>query len=175
MNQGFLKEAILNMAGAKKIHILFVCMGNICRSPTAEGVFKHLVSDHGLEDLMAVDSAGTHAHCAGRPPDARACLSAYKKGYNISQARARKFCQHDFEHFDHILAMDSANRSFLQVKSPLAARCKIELFLDYHAGKQGEDVPDPYFPDSDLFDDVFEMIEKGCWSLLKAMRRQHRL
>ena len=163
------------MTNAKKIHILFVCMGNICRSPTAEGVFKRLVSDHGLEDLMAIDSAGTHAHYAGRPPDARACLSAYKRGYDISPARARRFCQHDFEHFDHILAMDNANRSFLQLKSPLTVRYKIELFLDYYASKQGEDVPDPYFRDSDLFDDVFEMIEKGCWSLLKAMRQQHRL
>ena len=164
-----------NVTDVNKIHILFVCMGNICRSPTAEGVFKRLVSDHGLEDLITIDSAGTHAPYAGRPPDARACLSAYKKGYDISPARARKVCDDDFENFDHILAMDHANLAFLQDKSPLTTRHKIELFLDHHAGRQGTNVPDPYLCDNNLFDSVFEVIEKGCWSLLKAIRQQHRL
>lgn len=163
------------MVGEKKIRILFVCMGNICRSPTAEGVFKHLVHEHGMEDLIEIDSAGTHAYHVGEPPDPRACESAREKGYDISFARARKVSNDDFKNFDYLLAMDSANLSFLQVKSPMSARDKIELFLDYHPDKKGSNVPDPYFRDSDLFDGVFQMVEEGCWSLLKMMRQRHQL
>ena len=163
------------MAKEKKLQILFVCMGNICRSPTAEGVFNHLTRSHGLDDLITVDSAGTHAYHVGEPPDPRACQSAKEKGYDISSARARKVCDEDFKQFDLILAMDSSNLSSLQVKSPLSSRDKIELFLDFHPDKKGQDVPDPYYRDSDLFDGVFEIVEAGCWELLKAVRKRHRL
>ncbi len=118
------------MVEQKKIQILFVCMGNICRSPTAEGVFKHLIHEHGLEDLIKIDSAGTHAYHVGEPPDLRACESAKEKGYDISAARARKVSDADFTKFDHILAMDNSKLSSLQVKAPLSSRNKIELFLD---------------------------------------------
>ena len=163
------------MVDKPKIDILFVCMGNICRSPTAEGVFKELIHSHGLEDLISIDSAGTHAYHVGEPPDPRACASAMHKGYDISHARARKVNEHDFEKFTYILPMDNANKSFLQVKSPLMHRDKIQLFLDYHPQKKGKEVPDPYFRDSDLFDGVFDIIEDGCWNLLKAMRKRHNL
>ncbi len=163
------------MGKDKKLQILFVCMGNICRSPTAEGVFNHLTRSHGLDDLINVDSAGTHAYHVGEPPDPRACQSAQDKSYDISAARARKVCDDDFKQFDLILAMDSSNLNSLQVKSPLSARDKVKLFLDYHPDKQGQDVPDPYYRDSDLFDGVFEIIESGCWELLKAVRKHHRL
>ncbi len=163
------------MVDREKLNILFVCMGNICRSPTAEGVFKHLVNTHGLDDMIQVDSAGTHAYHEGEHPDPRACASALEKGYDISKATARKVNERDFEKFTYILPMDNANMSFLQVKSPLMHRDKIELFLNYHPQKTGKEVPDPYYRDSDLFDGVFAMIEEGCWSLLKAMRKRHRL
>lgn len=163
------------MADQEKLNILFVCMGNICRSPTAEGVFNHLVNTHGLEDVIRVDSAGTHAYHEGERPDPRACASARQKGYDISYAKARKVSSGDFEDFTYILPMDNANMSFLQVKSPLIHRDKIELFLNYHPHMKGEEVPDPYYKDSDLFDGVFAMIEEGCWNLLKAMRKRHRL
>ena len=152
-----------------------VCMGNICRSPTAEGVFRHLVRTHGLEDLISVDSAGTHAYHEGEKPDPRACASAVEKGYDIASSRARKVKDEDFNKYNYILPMDNANLSFLQVKAPLTHRDKIELFLNYHPEKTGEEVPDPYYRDSDLFDGVFEMIEECCWNLLKVMRKRHHL
>lgn len=163
------------MVDQVKLNILFVCMGNICRSPTAEGVFKHLVHTHGLDDVIQIDSAGTHAYHEGEQPDPRACASAMEKGYDISHARARKVSVRDFEDFDYILPMDNANMSFLQVKSPLMHRDKIELFLNYHPKKSGQEVPDPYYRDSDLFDGVFALIEEGCWNLLKVMRKRHHL
>lgn len=163
------------MVDKPKINILFVCMGNICRSPTAEGVFYHLINSHGLEDSIHVDSAGTHAYHEGERPDPRACEAAMEKGYDISYARARKVDDKDFENFDYILPMDNANMSFLQVKSPISRRDKIELFLNYHPQKTGEEAPDPYYRDSDLFEGVFTMIEEACWNLLKVMRKRHHL
>lgn len=163
------------MIEREKINVLFVCMGNICRSPTAEGVFHHLVRTHGLEDIIGVDSAGTHAYHEGEAPDPRACASAIEKNYDISFAKARKIVDEDFSKFNYILPMDKANLSFLQVKAPLNHRDKIELFLDYHPEKAGEEVPDPYYRDSDLFEGVFKMVEEGCWNLLKVMRKRHHL
>lgn len=163
------------VADNKKISVLFVCMGNICRSPTAEGVVNHLVRTHGLDDLIRVDSAGTHVHHAGEHPDPRACESAFKKGYDISYARAREVSSEDFTEFDYLLPMDNSNLSLLQVKSPLDERNKIGLFLNYHPERIGEEVPDPYYRDSDLFDGVFKLVEEGCWNLLKVIRKRHHL
>ena len=153
-------------------------MGNICRSPTAEGVFHHLMRTHGLDDVIGIDSAGTHAHHEGERPDPRSCASALEKNYDISFAKARKVRNVDFVDFvdfDYIPPKDNANLNFLQVKAPLMYRDKIELFLNYHPEKSSEEVPDPYYRDSDLFDGVFEMVEKGCWNLLKVMRKRHHL
>ncbi len=163
------------MVEAEKFNVLFVCMGNICRSPTAEGVFNHLVRTHGLEDVIRVDSAGTHAYHLGEKPDPRACAAALEKGYDISFAEAREVKVEDFDGFDYILPMDNTNSSCLQVKSPLSHRDEIELFLNYHPDKVGEEVPDPYYKDSDLFNEVFNTIEECCWNLLKVMRKRHHL
>ncbi len=163
------------MAGTGKIGVLFVCMGNICRSPTAEGVFNHLVRTHGLDDLIYADSAGTHAYYEGEKPDPRACEVAMAKDYDLSLLKAHKVIEKDFENFHYILPMDKSNMSFLQVKAPLRHRDKIELFLQYHPSKKGEEVPDPYYRDSDFFEGVFEMIEETCWNLLKVMRKRHHL
>lgn len=158
-----------------KINILFVCMGNICRSPTAHGVFDEMVREHGMEDVIHVDSAGTHAYHIGERPDPRAREVAKNNGYDISYVRARGLSEKDYFKFDYLLAMDKTNLSSLQVKSPLNERDKLQLFLNFHPEKSGEEVPDPYFKDSDLFGTVFELVEQGCQHLLKAMRNRHHL
>ena len=150
-------------------------MGNICRSPTAHGVFDNMVKAHGMEDVIHVDSAGTHAYHIGERPDPRAREIAKSNGYDISYVRARGLSEKDYLKFDYLLAMDKTNLSSLQLKSPLNERGKLELFLNYHPDKAGEDVPDPYYKDSDLFGQVFELVEQGCQNLLKVMRNRHHL
>ncbi len=159
----------------KSINILFVCMGNICRSPTAHGVFENMVRMHGLEDIIHVDSAGTHAYHIGERPDPRSRAMAESRGYDISYVRARGLSEKDYLKFDYLLAMDKTNLNSLQVKSPLRERGKLELFMDYHPDRKGEDVPDPYFKESDLFDVVFDLVEDGCQNLLKVMRNRYQL
>lgn len=158
-----------------KIGILFVCMGNICRSPTAHGVFDEMVRSYGMEDVFHIDSAGTHAYHIGKKPDPRAREVAKNKGYDISYVRARGLSEQDYLKFDYLLAMDRTNLSSLQVKSPLNERDKLDLFLNFHPDKVGEEVPDPYLKDNELFDTVFELVEQGCEHLLRAMRNRHHL
>ena len=150
-------------------------MGNICRSPTAHAVFDEMVRIHGMEDVIHVDSAGTHAYHIGERPDPRAREAAHHKGYDISHVRARGLSEKDYFKFNYLLAMDKSNLASLQVKSPLSERDKLDLFLNFHREKAGQDVPDPYYKDSDIFEDVFSLIEEGCQSLLKAIRNRHQL
>src|SRR5947209_5968529 len=125
--------------------ILFVCTGNICRSPTAEGVFRHLAAAAGLSDRVQVDSAGTHGYHVGEAPDARSCAAAAARGVDLSQLRARRVHLDDFETFDMILAMDREHLSRLEALRPNGARAEVELFLDFHPKHKGADVPDPYY------------------------------
>ena len=157
----------------EKIKVLFVCMGNICRSPMAEGVFKSLVEQHGLDDVIHVESAGTHASRKGEPPDPRAIKSARSKGYDISFARARAVSDEDISLFDYILAMDQDNFDFLLLKSEENCRGKVELFLNHHPHKRGQNVPDPYYRDQASFNHAVELIESACWELLKTLRDRH--
>lgn len=150
-------------------------MGNICRSPTAEGIFKNLVDQHGLEDVIHVDSAGTHASHSGSPADPRAHKSARKKGYDISFTRARKVKQNDIEKYDYVLAMDQDNLDYLLLKSDDRHQEKLELFLNYHPEREGEDVPDPFYRDQESFDHAIELIETACWELLNTLRDRHKL
>lgn len=150
-------------------------MGNICRSPTAHGVFDEMVRVHGMEDVIHVDSAGTHAYHIGERPDPRACEAAKRKGYDISYVRARGLSEKDYFKFDYLLAMDRTNLSSLQVKAPLSERKKLELFLSFNRDKAGEEVPDPYYKDSEIFGDVFELVEEGCQHLLREIRNRHQL
>jgi len=143
----------------KQIKVLFVCMGNICRSPTAEGVFNRVIQDMGAADRFLVDSAGTHAYHIGEPSDTRSQQVARNRGVDLSKIRARKVAPSDFEHFDHILAMDSDNYHLLLAASPTEYHHKIALFLDYAPDRHENDVPDPYYGGPNGFDHVFDLVE----------------
>jgi len=152
-----------------KIKVLFVCMGNICRSPTAEGVFTKLVNDRKLAPHFKIDSAGTHAYHVGNAPDLRAEKAAGERGVDISHLRARKVVLGDFEDFDYILAMDDENYAILFSACPASHRHKINYFLDYapHLGKR--EVPDPYYGGAYGFERVLDMVEEASEGFLNAL------
>ena len=150
--------------------ILLVCMGNICRSPIAEGVTRVLLKANKLEAFVQVDSAGTHHYQAGRPPDPRARWVAAQRGADISGRRARQIEMADFRRFDLILAMDRQNLALLQDICPEEHRGKLGLFLRYANGKFGEEVPDPYDGDSAEFERVATLIERGAQALVDTLR-----
>lgn len=151
----------------KPTGVLFVCLGNTCRSPMAEGVFRKLVADAGLADAIRIDSAGTGDWHVGERPDRRAIAEAAKHGIDITGLRARLVRPDDFETFDHVLAMDRDNLAALQRIVPRGG-ARPELFLRYAAAPNGTDVPDPYRVGG--FDAVFAMIEDGAAGLLHALR-----
>ncbi|WMJ07977.1 low molecular weight protein-tyrosine-phosphatase [Nitrosomonas sp. sh817] len=155
----------------KKIRILFVCMGNICRSPTADAVFRHHVKNAGVDHLIEVDSAGTHAYHIGNPPDERSQRTALKRGYKMDDLRARAVESDDFDEFDYILAMDKENLQLLLQRSPRHHHGKIHLFMKY--GESYEDdteVPDPYFGGQQGFELVLDMVEEASQGLLEHLR-----
>ncbi len=149
--------------------VLFVCLGNICRSPLAEGIFRHLVDDAGLGDRIEVDSAGTGAWHAGEPPDARARAVAQKNGVALDGQRARKVEVDDFVEFDHVIAMDRQNLDDLLLLCPPPERRRVRLLRSHDPEGVG-DVPDPYFGGRAGFDDVFTMIDRCCRALLAELR-----
>ncbi len=151
------------------MRVLFVCTGNICRSPTAEGVFRRLVQDAGLAHAIEIDSAGTGAWHAGEPPDARSQEAAARRGIDLGAQRARPVHRDDFHAFDVILAMDRGHLRQLQRAAPPGATARIELLLD-HAPEHGRDVPDPYYGAGDGFERVLDMIEAAGTGLLAALR-----
>lgn len=149
-----------------KHRILFVCLGNICRSPTAHGVFESVARDAGLD--LQVDSAGTGGWHVGEPPDARAVAEAARRGYDLSPLRARQMRVADFSDFDLILAMDHANRAALERLRPVGNDTPVELFLRYGAGARAE-VPDPYYEGG--FDLVLDLIEEASQGLAAHLAR----
>ena len=155
--------------------VLFVCMGNICRSPTAHGIFQSFITNHGLEHDVYVDSAGTHAYHEGKKPDIRAGNLAKLRGYNFDYIRARKVTEGDFEKFDYLIAMDQQNKEELRAKCPPEFQEKIQLLLDYHDEERGGEVPDPYYRDLNAFKVVFNLSEVACKNLLFYLREKHRL
>ena len=154
----------------KKIRVLFVCLGNICRSPTAEAVFRALVERSGLQDIIEIESAGTAAYHAGEGPDHRATRAAGVRGYDMSALRARQVDEADFLRFDYILAMDSANHRELISLCPAESRHKVGFFLDYGENDPGSDVPDPYYGGEDGFDHVLDLVEDAARGLLEDLR-----
>jgi len=146
--------------------VLFVCMGNICRSPTAEGVFRHEVRRRNLIEHFIADSAGTHGYHEGAPPDERAIAHAAKRGYDLSQLRARPVSPDDFDRFDFILVMDNQNLRHLKSLTPSRCQHKLELLLDYTNDHAGAEVPDPYYGGSKDFERVLDLVEEGCQGLL---------
>lgn len=151
-----------------RLSVLFVCMGNICRSPLAEGIFRHGLSDAGLAGLVATDSAGTGNWHAGDPPDPRSVEVAASHGIDISGQRARQVEPDDFDRFDLIFAMDRSNAATLRARAPSAPRGRILLFLDDTLGSRA-DVPDPYYGGADGFEDVYQLLRQGCGALLARL------
>jgi protein-tyrosine phosphatase len=152
-----------------KISVLFVCMGNICRSPTAEGVFNHLVQAQGTEDRFHLDSAGTHAYHVGETPDARSQQMAESRGVDLSYIRARKFTADDFDTFDYILAMDTDNYDILMDACPSELQHKVKLFLEYAPEHPERDVPDPYYGGQRGFEHVFDLVEAASQGFHNAV------
>ena len=155
------------------VKVLFVCLGNICRSPTAEGVFTALINREGLSDVVSVDSAGTGAWHVGDQPDRRAQAAAKTRGYDLSAQRARQIKETDFWDFDYVIAMDSQNHSDLFMKAPTNALDRIHMFLSFAPKKGITDVPDPYYGGADGFDHVLDLIEAASLGLLHDMRKRH--
>jgi protein-tyrosine phosphatase len=154
----------------EKIRVLFVCMGNICRSPTAEGVFTQLVKDHKLDAQFAIDSAGTHAYHVGNEPDLRSQAAARERGIDLSSLRARQVIHGDFEDFDYVLAMDDENYSILVNACPEQYKPKIKYFLDYAPHLNERQVPDPYYGGQYGFERVLDMVEQASVGFLKTVQ-----
>ncbi|MCV6637047.1 low molecular weight protein-tyrosine-phosphatase [Candidatus Albibeggiatoa sp. nov. NOAA] len=155
------------------VKVLFVCMGNICRSPTAEGVFHHLVQQANLQDKIDIDSAGTHAYHIGEPPDLRSQQAAMQRGIDMSHLRARRVAKDDFEKFDYILAMDRNNYAILQQVCPKGKEHKLSMFLDFAPDLNVKEVPDPYYGGSKGFEHVLDLVEAASRGLLDDIRQQH--
>lgn len=157
------------------VKVLFVCLGNICRSPTAEGVFRKLVESEGLLKKIEIDSAGTHAYHVGETPDPRAQEAALRRGIDLSVLRGRKAIRSDIEQFDYILAMDDENYHNLISICPDGMEEKISLFMTYADSRPEEEVPDPYFGGTGGFDRVLDMVEEASSGLLQVIRSNHQM
>ncbi len=151
------------------IKVLFVCLGNICRSPTADGIFVEKVKAANLQNRIEVDSAGTGDWHIGRAPDKRAQAAALKRGYDLSNLRARQVSAADFEVYDYILAMDNANLNDLRAMKPANYQGQLALFLNYGDGDEDE-VPDPYYGGDAGFDHVLDLVEAAADGLLKDIQ-----
>ncbi len=149
------------------VRVLFVCLGNICRSPTAEGVFRHLVDQRGLAARFVIDSAGTSAYHIGEPPDERSTAAAQRRGIDLSSQRARQVTADDLDRFDYVLAMDGRNLAHLETLAAGRAdgRAEVARFLSYR-GTGPEDVPDPYYGGPRGFDEVLDLCQAGAEALL---------
>ncbi len=143
-------------------------MGNICRSPTAEGVFRHFVNEAGLNEQIRIDSAGTHAYHTGEPPDRRARAAAERRGMSLEGIHARRVAAPDFEQFDHILAMDEDNLARLRSEAPEEHAHKVRLFLEFSSGSEVE-VPDPYYGGTAGFERVLDLVEEASRGLLETL------
>ncbi|SMN01398.1 Low molecular weight protein tyrosine phosphatase [uncultured Candidatus Thioglobus sp.] len=148
----------------QKTKILFVCMGNICRSPTAEGAFRAQMEKRGVQDLFEIDSAGTHAYHIGEAPDSRSQIAARQYGVDLSTQRGRQVHESDFYYYDYIFAMDGDNLAGLQAICPAEQQHKLALMLDNIPNNKGKGVPDPYF--EGRFNEVFEMLNRASSFLL---------
>lgn len=149
--------------------ILFVCTGNICRSPTAEGVARHLAAANGVGDLFEFDSAGTHGYHVGDPPDPRSIRAARSRGYDLTTLRARRVTEFDFVAFDHVLAMDREHLDYLQRVCPAPHRHKLRLFLDYRPDSELDEVPDPYYGGMQGFEHVLDLVEGAANHLILTL------
>jgi protein-tyrosine phosphatase len=158
-----------------QIRVLFVCMGNICRSPTAEGVFTSLVHKLQLQDNFFIDSAGTHAYHIGEAPDLRAQKAARERGVELKHLRARKVSSNDFHEFDHILVMDDDNYASLIANCPQEYKHKLRYFLEFAPHLQVREVPDPYYGGSYGFERVLDLVEAAAEGFILFLRQAQEL
>lgn len=149
--------------------ILFVCLGNICRSPTAEGIMRGILERQGLASGIRLDSAGTAGYHEGSSPDPRAMEAAQRRGYRLDGQRARPVCAADFHDFDLILGMDRANLSALEQMRPADARARVALLLEYTGNRETLEVPDPYYGGSKGFERVLDLVEEACEQLAREL------
>jgi len=156
----------------RKTSVLFVCMGNICRSPTAQGVFERLLEDRNLKHVIHVDSAGTHAYHVGETPDSRSQSVALERGVDLSTQRARKAIAADFNVFDYVIAMDRANHSDLKRLATPEQRKKLYLFMDFSQNWDTSEVPDPYYGGSHGFERVLDMVGDASEGLLEHILKK---
>ena len=157
----------------EKVAVLFVCMGNICRSPTAEAVFRARVEEAGMAQHILIDSSGTHDYHIGREPDARTQRAAGQRGYDMSALRGRQVEVADFSRFDYVLAMDNSNLANLNQICPPAQRDRLGLFLQYASRHPECEVPDPYYGGADGFERVLDMVEDAAAGLLRHIQDKH--
>jgi protein-tyrosine phosphatase len=155
----------------ERINILMVCLGNICRSPTAEAVLRSIAAQEAPELLIHIDSAGTADYHIGSPPDRRSQAAAHRRGYDMSALRARRVEPADFERFDLILAMDQANFAELQRSAPRAHRERVRLFLEFAPEAHTREVPDPYYGGPNGFEEVLDLVEAASRGLLKFLQQ----
>ncbi len=153
------------------IRVLFVCLGNICRSPAAEIVFRKMADDAGLADAYHIDSAGTAGYHEGSPPDRRMAATLERRGYHVA-GRARRIARADLTRFDHILAMDGENlRDILKIDPSSGANTKVKPFVSHCTDHHDKHVPDPYYGGQEGFDHVVDLLEDGCRNLLAKTRK----
>jgi protein-tyrosine phosphatase len=162
------------MNNIKQVKVLFVCMGNICRSPTAHGVFQSKVDADGLAEKILVDSAGTHSYHIGSPPDMRSQATAQSRGVELGKLKARRFSTEDFGEFDYLIGMDRSNMADMLAIKPDDANARVHLMLDYSSKFEQQEIPDPYFG-NDGFDLVFDMIDDAAIGLLREIRSRHKI
>lgn len=160
---------------ATVVKVLFVCMGNICRSPMSQGVFEKLVENAGLSESIHIDSAGTHAYHVDNPPDKRAQDAASKRGYDLKAQRARRATESDFEEFDYVVAMDFLNLEHLYELCPAGREHKVKLFMDFAESRMEEEVPDPYYGARSGFERVLDLVEDASKGLLGEVRQRYRI
>jgi len=156
-----------------QVKVLFVCMGNICRSPTAEAVFRHCVEQEGLSEVIHIDSAGTHDYHIGDAPDGRTQRVASQRGYDMSALRGRQVGAVDFARFDYVLAMDEANLAILKRLRPQDAESHLGLFLEFAEKHEEREVPDPYYGGAQGFEHVLDLVEDAANGLLQHIKQQH--
>lgn len=159
---------------AAAYRVLFVCTGNICRSPSAEGIFRRMVAEAGLAHLIEIDSAGTHGYHVGEAPDERSQAAAKLRGYDLSALRARKVTGEDFRTFDLLVAMDRGHQAILTRMASTQGAHKVRLMMSYASGSGYDEVPDPYYGGPDGFERVLDLLEEASRGLLGAVSRDLR-
>lgn len=173
MNWKFFRKQS-TVSATPRFSVLFVCMGNICRSPTAEGVFRKLIEDAGMAEQILIDSAGTHAYHVGEQPDRRAQEAARRRGIDMSGQRARRVADEDFERFDLIIAMDRLNLETLKERSPPEAHGRVRLMLEFAGSAGPADVPDPYYGGASGFERVLDLVEEASAGLIDHLKSRIR-